>query len=76
MITIVLASIMFVVVAVASGLMVLRPIATSLNDRARIRREAVQASWTIHRLASDAFAQMLDAARQAQQNQEGGRKGD
>ena len=39
---------------------------TRASERARIEREAAEASWRIHQRATQAFGQMLEAARQQQ----------
>ncbi len=46
------------------GVAVLLPVANEAVERARIEREAQEASWKIHQQATHAFGRMLDATRQ------------
>lgn len=50
--------------AVVGGVCLLLPAATQAIERVRLEREAAEASWRIHQQATEAFGQMLDAARQ------------
>lgn len=47
------------------GISVLAPAMGQAVERARIEREVAEASWRIHNQATQAFGQMLDAAREA-----------
>lgn len=46
------------------GVAVLLPVASEAVERARIEREAQEASWKIHQQATQAFGRMLDTTRQ------------
>lgn len=43
------------------------PTPKSTQEQARLERETAEASWQIHQQAIDAFGQMLDVARTADQ---------
>ena len=58
------------VAAVVGGACLLLPAATQAMERVRLEREAAQASWRIHQQATEAFGQMLDAARQADREEQ------
>ncbi len=53
------------VVAVVGGAYLLMPAVTQAVERVRLEREAAEASWRIHQQGTEAFGQMLDAAREA-----------
>lgn len=53
------------VAVVVGGVCLLLPTATQAFERVRLEREAAEASWRIHQQATEAFGQMLDAARQS-----------
>jgi hypothetical protein len=50
----------------------LAPVANRLAERTQIEQERQEASWRIHQQATQAFGQMLEAARRGQRK-EGGR---
>lgn len=56
----------FLFLVVIVGISVLVPAVGEAMERARVEREAAEASWRIHQQATQAFGQMLDAARQHQ----------
>lgn len=58
--------VIILVAAVVGGACLLLPAATQAVERVRLEREAAEASWRIHQQATEAFGQMLDAARQAE----------
>lgn len=53
------------VVLLLIGLVLLEPAASQAVERARLERATAEASWRIHHQATQAFGQMLDAARDA-----------
>lgn len=69
-----LGSLLLFVGAVILLVWLLRPMVDEVlqraQERARIEREVQRASWRIHQQATQAFGQMLDAARQAQRQEE------
>lgn len=53
----------FLIALVVTAAWFLLPAASQAAERARVEREAQEASWRIHQRASQAFGEMLDAAR-------------
>jgi hypothetical protein len=61
----VLVLLIILVAAGVGGACLLLPAATQAIERVRLEREAAEASWRIHQQATEAFSQMLEAAREA-----------
>lgn len=50
-------------------LLLVGPMMSAALERARVHREAAEASWRIHQSARAAFAEMLTAARRSEQGE-------
>ncbi|HYI61536.1 MAG TPA: hypothetical protein VEW93_06995 [Acidimicrobiales bacterium] len=60
----ILATALVFALAVLLGVRLLLPVVNEANEEARIQRETQAASWRIHQSATQAFGDMLEAARQ------------
>lgn len=61
-------------VLVLLGVALLLPAVSEAEERARVEREAQEASWRIHQHATQAMGQMLSAARDSQAGSTKGRR--
>ncbi len=59
-------ALVFLSVLVMAAVALVLPAATKAVERARVEREVTEASWRIHQQATQAFGEMLEAARQAE----------